>query len=449
MNKKLAALCLFCLVAAAAFYWLSTSSEQAAPAALSKNANKTGKTGNTGASATPKEGRGKADLPVPVVAFAALERDMDVSIQALGTVTALNTATVKARVDGLLVKVPLREGQMVKAGELLAEIDPRPFKAALGQVNGQLQRDQALLAAAKLDLARYRTLLDQDSIARQQVEAQEALVEQYQGSVLADRAQVDSAQLQLEFSRITAPIGGRLGLRQVDVGNMIRASDATGLVVITQTQPINVVFSIPAEQLSAVLSAHQAGQNLLVEALDRDGKTRLASGSLQTIDNQIDSATGTLKLKASFANERQTLFPNQFVNARLRIKTLRAVQVPTAAIQRGVNGTFVYVADAQKKTVSVRAVTLGPSMNEQVALEEGLAAGEWVVVDGADKLREGASVEFSTAANNAANNGADNTADTVTAPTKNQAKNQTTSESADKTSSQRQAAEQTRATVTP
>jgi multidrug efflux system membrane fusion protein len=348
---------------------------------------------------TPQSGRPNMDgsRPVPVLAAVARRGDIDVVLNALGTVTARNTVTVKPRVDGQLVRVPFREGQLVKAGEVLAEIDPRPLRVLLDQASGQLLRDQALLANAQLDLERYRGMLAKESIARQQFDTQEALVRQYQGTVQTDQAQVDSARLQLDFTRITAPLSGRLGLRQIDVGNMVHASDTTGLVVITQTQPIAVVFAIPADSLAAVASRLLAGETLPVDVWDRDGKTRLAAGKLLTVDNQIDTTTGTVKLKAEFANADNTLFPNQFVNARLRVETRSgATLVPVAAIQRGTQGTFVYVINDADKSVSLRPVTLGPTTADTVAIENGLAVGEQVVVDGADKLRQGAKVEVAT-----------------------------------------------------
>jgi multidrug efflux system membrane fusion protein len=348
---------------------------------------------------TPQSGRPNMDggRPIPVLAAVARRGDIDVVLNALGTVTARNTVTVKPRVDGQLVRVPFREGQLVKAGEVLAEIDPRPLRVLLDQASGQLLRDQALLANAQLDLKRYRGMLAKESIARQQFDTQEALVRQYQGTVQTDQAQVDSARLQLDFTRITAPLSGRLGLRQIDVGNMVHASDTTGLVVITQTQPIAVVFAIPADSLAAVASRLLAGETLPVDVWDRDGKTRLAAGKLLTVDNQIDTTTGTVKLKAEFANADNTLFPNQFVNARLRVETRSgATLVPVAAIQRGTQGTFVYVINDADKSVSLRPVTLGPTTADTVAIENGLAVGEQVVVDGADKLRQGAKVEVAT-----------------------------------------------------
>ena len=339
--------------------------------------------------------RGMDGRPVPVMSKTVQRGDIEVIITALGTVTARNTATVKPRIDGLLQRIAFHEGQTVKAGELLAEIDPRPFQALLDQANGQLTRDQALLGIAQLDIERYRALLAKDSIARQQVEAQEALVKQYQGTVQIDKGNVDNARLQLDFTRITAPLSGRLGLRQVDVGNMVRASDTTGLVVITQTQPIMSVFSIPADSLGSVVKHVQAGETLQVEAWDREGKNRLATGTLLSLDNQIDTTTGTVKLKAEFANTDNSLFPNQFVNVRLRVETRHAATlIPVAAVQRGTLGTFVYVVNAEDSTVSTRSISLGPNTAEVVAIEKGLEAGEQVVVDGADKLRQGAKIEL-------------------------------------------------------
>ena len=353
------------------------------------------------AAQSPQDGRrGKAGAgrPTPVMVAAARSGDIDVVIDGLGTVTAWNTVTVKARVSGQLVGVAGREGQLVKAGGLLAEIDPRPFQVLLDQANGQLLRDQALYDNAELDLARYRGLLAKDSIARQQVDAQEALARQTLGTVEMDRAQVANARLQLSFTRITAPVSGRLGLRLVDSGNAVSTGDTNGLFVITQTQPIAVVFAIPADNLPAVMKRVQTGARLRVEAFDREGAKLLATGRLATVDNQMDAATGTVKLKAEFANPDSTLFPNQFVNARLLVETLRsATLIPTAAVQRGTPGTFVYVVN-RDKTVSVRAVKLGPTEKDMVAVDQGLAPGEQVVIDGADKLRQGAKVEVVSAA---------------------------------------------------
>ena len=345
----------------------------------------------------PPVGRGSMDgtsRPVPVTVAIARTGDIDMVINALGTVTARNTVTIKPRVDGQLVRVAFREGQVVKIGDLLAEIDPRSFQSQLDQANGQLMRDQALLANARLDQGRYRGLLAKDSIAKQQVDAQNALVKQYEGGVQTDRALVDNAKLQLAFTRVTAPIAGRLGLRLVDTGNMVHATDSGGLVVITQTQPITVIFSIPSDNLAAVISKLQANQPLTVEAWDRDDKNKLATGILLTIDNQIDATTGTVKLKAEFTNSDDALFPNQFVNIHLRIETRHGVTlVPTSASQRGTQGTFLYVVD-ESKTVSLRSVVLGQISGNIMAIEKGLAPGEKVVIDGADKLRQGAKVEI-------------------------------------------------------
>lgn len=330
---------------------------------------------------------------IPVTVAAAARADVPVVLDALGTVTSLRTVTVRSRVDGQLLRVNFREGQTVKAGEVLAEIDPRPFQVQLEQAQGQLARDRALLENARLDLERYRTLVAQDAASAQQLDTQQALVRQYEGAVKTDQGQVDNARLQLAYARITAPFSGRLGLRLVDPGNLVRAGDANGLVTITQVQPIGVTFALPEKDLAPVLARYREGKPMTVQALDRDQRQVLASGRLTTLDNQIDLATGTLKMKAEFANADGALFPNQFVNARLRIDLLAgATVVPTAAVQRGAPGTYVYLLQPDG-TVALRRIETGPVDGERIVVVRGLAPGDRVVIDGVDNLRDGARVE--------------------------------------------------------
>ncbi|HEY3179257.1 MAG TPA: MdtA/MuxA family multidrug efflux RND transporter periplasmic adaptor subunit [Casimicrobiaceae bacterium] len=340
-----------------------------------------------------RRGGGDASRPTPVAAAAVRSGDFDVYLNALGTVTARGTVTVRSRVDGQLNRVLFNEGQVVKAGQLLAEIDPRPFEVQLEQMNGQMAKDQALLANARVDLERYQTLLAQDSIAKQQVDTQVSLVRQYEATIASDKGQVDNAKLQLSFTKIAAPISGRLGLRQVDAGNMIHANDTNGLVVITQVQPIDVVFPIPEMNLPRVQRRLREGDPPAVDAYDRNQTRKLATGKLITIDNQIDTTTGTIKLKAAFGNDDSALFPNQFVNVKMLLDTLQgATIVPTAAVLRGAPGTFVYLVKPDN-TVTVRTVKLGPIEGENAVVDSGLTPGDVVVVDGTDRLREGAKIE--------------------------------------------------------
>jgi multidrug efflux system membrane fusion protein len=337
-----------------------------------------------------------AEPAVPVRVYAAATKDVDISLPALGTVTAYNTVTVRSRVDGELVQVNFQEGQHVKAGDVLAQIDPRPFNVQLQQALGTQQQNQAQLENARRDLARYQTLYKQDSIAKQQVDTQAALVRQFEGTLKTDQAAVDNARLQLTFARITAPISGRLGLRQVDPGNLVSSSDTNGLVVITQTQPIAVIFTLPETQLPEVREQLRAGRTLRVDAYDRANTKRLATGVLETLDNQIDVTTGTVKLKARFDNADDALFPNQFVNVQLLVETRKGMTViPNGAVQRGSQGPFVFVAEPDN-TVSVRQLKLGPVSGELVVVNDGVKPGDRVVVEGTDRLRAGAKVEVVT-----------------------------------------------------
>jgi multidrug efflux system membrane fusion protein len=336
--------------------------------------------------------RAAASRAQPVSAGTVRRQDLRVTLAAIGNVAALNTAVVRAKVDGELRAIRFREGDTAAAGQLLAEIDPRAFQAALAQAQGTLARDQALLRNARIDLQRYQDLLAQDSIARQQVDTQAALVRQYEGTVQSDQALVDTAKLQLSYTRVTAPIAGRLGLRQADLGNLVRAGDANGLVTITQTRPIQAVFAVPEAHLPQVNRRLQAGAALPVEAWDREQRTRLAIGRLLTLDNAIDAATGTVRAKAVFPNADGALFPNQFVNIRLQVEVLPDVStVPVTAVQRGSQGTYVYLI-RDDATVALRKVRLGATEGDRVGVEGDLAEGARVVTDGADRLREGAEV---------------------------------------------------------
>ena len=349
----------------------------------------------------PQTGRSRPSGPLPVATALVGTADMPVILDALGTVAPLATVTVRPQISGQLVEVAFKEGQTVKKGDFLAQIDPRPYQVALAQAEGQLAKDRATLRNSEVDLARYRTLLAQNSIARQTVDTQAAQVQQNQGTLAADQAQVDAQKLNLTYARIVSPISGRVGLRRVDPGNYVQTSDANGIVVITQTRPISVIFTLPSDELPAVTRRMRSGATLAVTAFDRTGTIRLATGTLETADNQIDTTTGMIKLRALFDNDDEALFANQFVTVQLLLDTMRDKPViPVAAVQRGAPGTFVYLVKPDD-TVAVQPVKLGPGSGERVAVLDGLQPGQVVVVDGADRLRDGAKVRVAGAGHDA------------------------------------------------
>jgi len=367
-----------------------TSRLAAADATTARTSDNTGGRGRGG-----RNGRG-AGGRAAVITIPARKVDMPVYLRGLGNAVASNTVTVRSRVDGQLVKVAFKEGDFVKKDDLLAEIDKRPFEVQLAQAKGQLARDQALLLSAKTEQQRNQLLLDKGLIPKQQFDTQAAAVGQYEGSIQADQAQIDNANLQITYSRIVAPISGQIGLRLVDEGNIVRAADPSGIVVITQLQPISVLFSIPEDNLGDVLRKLHAGQKLRVEAWDHDDSKKIADGVLLTADNQIDPTTGTSKLKAVFDNKNNALYPNQFVNVRLLIDVLKnAVVVPASTIQRGSQGTFLYVVK-EDQTAELRPVTIKTTEGNDVALASGVEAGEMVVLEGMDKIQDGARVDVQT-----------------------------------------------------
>jgi membrane fusion protein, multidrug efflux system len=341
---------------------------------------------------------GRNAAPMSIVPEVVGKGDIGININALGTVTSLATVTIRSQISGYLMKIDFKEGDEVKKGDLLAEIDSRPFEATLAQAKGQLARDEAMLKGAQVDLTRYQGLAAQNAVPHQTLDTQVALVAQDQGTVEADRATVKSAEVNLQYCRILSPLDGRVGLRQVDQGNYVTPGDATGLVVITQLKPISVLFTVPEDNLQAISKRIQGGAVLPAAAFDRSGATKIADGTLQTFDSQIDPTTGTIKLRAQFPNDTETLYPNQFVNIQLLLDTHKDVTtMPTAGVQRGVPGTFVYLVNADN-TVSVRKVVLGVTEGERVEVTSGLVPGDRIVIDGADKLRDGAKINVRTEA---------------------------------------------------
>jgi multidrug efflux system membrane fusion protein len=344
------------------------------------------------ATAPQQSNGGRNAAPMSIVPEVVGKGDIGINLNALGTVTSLATVTIRTQISGYLIKVDFKEGDEVKKGDLLAQIDSRPYEATLAQAKGQLARDEAMLKGAQVDLTRYQGLAAQNAVPHQTLDTQIALVAQDQGTVEADKAAVKSAEVNLQYCRILSPLDGRVGLRQVDQGNYVTPGDANGLVVITQLQPISVLFTVPEDNLQAISKRLQSGAVLPATAYDRSGATKLAEGTLQTFDSQIDQTTGTIKLRAQFSNDNRGLYPNQFVNIRLLLDTHKDVTtMSTAGIQRGVPGTFVYLINADN-TVSVRPVQLGVTDGERVEVISGLAPGERIVIDGADKLRDGAKI---------------------------------------------------------
>jgi membrane fusion protein, multidrug efflux system len=384
------------VIAVGIWYYRSSHSTSETQAAAPGNTSPSG-------GAKGKSSGGAGSFVVPVVVAAAQRGDLPVYFNGLGTVTAFNTVTVRSRVDGQIVKINFTEGQFVHQGDALVEIDPRPFQVQLEQAQGALAKDQAQRKDAEVNFERFKLLYQEGVIPKQQLDTQGAQVGQFDGAIQTDIATIDNAKLQIVYSHITAPISGRVGLRLVDIGNIIHATDTTGLLVITQLQPISVIFSLPQDQLPQVMAKLRGtGGQLPVEAFDRDDTAKIASGKLVTIDNQIDTTTGTYKLKSIFNNEDNSLFPNQFVNIHLLVDTKRnLVIVPTAAIQRGPQGTYVYSV-SNGNTVNIHTVTIAQATGNSVGLSAGINTGDVVVIDGQDKLQDGSKVapSFSSTGSN-------------------------------------------------
>ena len=342
-------------------------------------------------------GRGGPGGPVAVTVAPAISGDIEVRIPALGTITPLATVTVRPQISGILTKIAFQEGQLVKAGQFLAEIDPRPYQATLEQAKGNLRSDQARLTDARLDLKRFEELIKEDSIAQQQLDTQRALVDQYSGTLQSDEAAVQTAQINLQYTHIVSPVTGRVGLRQVDQGNYVTPGETNGIVVVTELQPISAIFAVPEDNVTILMQRMRQGATLTAEAYDRGNSTKIAQGEVKTLDNQIDTTTGTIKMRALFDNNDGLLFANQFVNIQLVVNVLRdQTVIPGAAVHRGapngVAGTFVYLVDAAESKVSVRPVSLGVIDGERVAVAKGLEPGDIVVTEGGDRLRDGAPV---------------------------------------------------------
>ena len=368
--------------AAGGFWWYRGSHNRSADSAAAPG----------GAGGAKGKGLGASAYAVPVVVATAQSGDLPVFFNGLGSVTPVATVTIRSRVDGQLINVAFKEGEFVKQGDLLAEIDPRPFQVQLEQAQGQLAKDQAARRDAEVNYERFKLLFKEGVIPQQQLDTQQSQVGQFDGAIKSDQAQIDNAKLQLSYCHITSPVGGRVGLRLVDPGNIIHATDTTGLIVITQVQPISVVFSLPQDQLPQVYDKLRKGVQLTVEAYDRDNTAKITSGKLLTIDNQIDPTTGTYKLKALFDNADHALFPNQFVNVHLLVDTKKNLTlVPVPAIQRGPQGTYVYVV-GQGNAVNIRSVNIAQTTGNMAGLSSGLKQGEVVVIDGQDKLQDGSKV---------------------------------------------------------